>query len=765
VNPAPAQFCVAESRCIAAVPALSWTDRGCFEEPGNPPGPTGLRLARPFDQTRNDMIMDSDPSHPDRRSIRNIGIIAHIDAGKTTTTERVLYYTGEIHRMGDVDKGNTTTDYLEEERERGITIVAAAITCHWKDAAGQPITINIIDTPGHVDFTAEVERSLRVLDGAVVVFSAVEGVEAQSETVWRQAAKYRVPRICFINKLDRIGAEFDRVFQEIQERLLESHPIAVQIPIGAGPEGTMGEFKGLIDLITMKALFYKTEDLGSTITEIEIPEALRAEADLWRERMLNALSDKDEAFTEVYMAHLEGADLTCAQIVAALRRATLTALVHPVLCGSSLRYVGVQRLLDAVVAYLPSPLDKPPVVGHHPKKGTEIARKPSVDEPFCGLVFKITGDAHGDLSFVRVYSGRLKSGTRVYNPGKDKKEVCSRLYHIRADDREQIQESTAGDIAGIVGLKDSVTGDTLCDGTHPILLERIEFPETVMSMSIEPVSSADKGKLAETLNVLAREDPTFTFGVNGETGQTLISGMGELHLEILKNRMVRDFRLKVHVGRPRVSYRETIKRAVKRVEGTCIKQTGGSGLYAKVTIDLEPETQPKGAPVLRFVNKLKGGVIPAEFVPAIEAGLREAAKSGGRTGYPLVDLKVTLVDGATHDVDSNDMAFRAAASDALGKAAQDAGAVLLEPIMRLEIVTPEEYLGSITADLSSRRALIDHTSTRGKLMVIDARAPLEKMFGYSTAVRSLSQGRAGYTMEPLEYAAAPDSLLEAIAGL
>ncbi len=697
--------------------------------------------------------------------MRNIGIIAHIDAGKTTTTERVLYYAGEIHRMGDVNKGNTTTDYLDEERERGITIVAAAITCHWKDAEGHPITINIIDTPGHVDFTAEVERSLRVLDGAVVVFSAVEGVEAQSETVWRQAAKYRVPRICFINKMDRIGAEFERVYQEIEERLLDSHPIPVQIPIGAGPEGTMGEFQGLIDLIAMRALYYKTEDLGSTITEAEIPESARAEAELWRERMLNSLSDKDEAFTEAYVAHLEGGELSTEQIVAALRRATLTGQVHPILCGSSLKYVGVQRLLDAVAAYLPSPLDKPPVVGQHPKKGTDLARKPRPDEPFCGLVFKITNDAHGDLSFVRIYSGRLKSGTRVYNPGRDKKEVCSRLYHIRADDREQIQEAFAGDIVGVVGLKESVTGDTLCDAQHPILLERIEFPETVISMSIEPVSSADKGKLAETLKSLEREDPTFSYRVNEETGQTLISGMGELHLEILKNRMVRDYRLKVHVGRPRVSYRETIKRPVKHTEGTCIRQTGGSGLYAKVKIDLEPEAQPKGAPVLHFVNKLKGGVIPSEFIPAIEAGLREEAKSGGRTGYPLVNLKVTLIDGDTHDVDSSDLAFRFAASDALRKAVQEAGAVLLEPIMRVEIVTPEDYLGSITADLSSRRALIDRTSTRGKLMVIDARAPLEQMFGYSTAVRSLSQGRASYTMEPLEYAPAPDSLLEAIAGM
>jgi elongation factor G len=691
-------------------------------------------------------------------ALRNIGIIAHIDAGKTTTTERILYYTGEIHRMGDVDKGNTTTDYLEEERERGITIVAAAITCHWKG-----ITINIIDTPGHVDFTAEVERSLRVLDGAIVVFSAVEGVEAQSETVWRQAAKYHVPRLCFINKMDRIGAEFERVYDEIAERL-ESHPIPVQLPIGAGPEGTMGQFQGLVDLIAMRALFYKTEDLGSTVTEADIPAERRAEAEAWRERMLNALGDFDDRFAELYMAHLEGAELSEEEIVAALRRATLTGRAQPVLCGSSFKYVGVQRLLDAVSAYLPSPLDKPPIVGHHPKKGTEAVRKPDPEAPFCGLVFKITNDAHGDLSFVRIYSGRLKAGTRVYNPGKDRKEICSRLYHIRADDREKVEEAVAGDIVGVVGLKDSVTGDTLCDASNAILLERIEFPETVISMSIEPQSSADKNKLSDTLNALGREDPTFTYKVNEETGQTLISGMGELHLEILKNRMIRDYNLKVHVGRPRVSYRETIKNAIKRIQGTCIRQTGGSGLFAKVTIDLEPEVQPKGAPVLHFVNALKGGVVPHEFIASIEAGLREEAKSGGRTGYPLVDLKVTLVDGQSHDVDSNDLAFRFAASDALRKAVHEAGAVLLEPIMKLEVVTPDDYFGNVTADLSQRRAEITHTFERGKLRVIEARAPLEKMFGYSTAVRSLSQGRASYSMEPLEYAAAPESLLEIVAG-
>ena len=698
-------------------------------------------------------------------AIRNIGIIAHIDAGKTTTTERILYYTGATHRMGDVDKGNTITDYLPEERERGITIVAAAITCHWKDAAGKPITINIIDTPRNVDFTAEVERSLRVLDGAVVIFSAVEGVEAQSETVWRQAAKYSVPRLCFINKMDRIGAEFDRVFEEIKERLPESHPIPVQIPIGAGPEGTMGEFRGLIDLVAQKALYYKTEDLGSTITETEIPDELEPEAELWRDRMLDELSRFDEAFAEHYMAHLEGEELTTEMIHQGLRRATLTGRAQPVLCGSSFKYVGVQRLLDAVSAYLPSPLDKPPIVGHHPKKGTEITRKPDPEEPFCGLVFKITNDAHGDLAFLRIYSGKLKAGgSRPLNPGKDTKENCSRLYHIRADEREKVEEAFAGDIVGVVGLKASVTGDTLCDPSHPILLEKIEFPETVISMSIEPVSSADKGKLSDTLNALAREDPTFTFKVNEETGQTLISGMGELHLEIIKNKLIRDYNIKVRVGRPRVSYRETIKKAVKKVQGTCIRQTGGSGLYAKVTIDLEPETQPKGAPAVKFVNALKGGVIPGEFIPAIEAGIREEAKSGGRTGFPLVDMKVTLTDGQTHDVDSNEHAFRFAAADALSKAVHEAGAVLLEPIMKLEVVTPEDYLGNITADLMSRRALITHTTTRGKLHIIDARVPLEKMFGYSTAMRSLSQGRASYSMEPLEYAPAPDSMLDILGG-
>ncbi len=708
--------------------------------------------------------MENDgPSSP-LASIRNIGIVAHIDAGKTTTTERVLYYTGEIHRMGDVDKGNTTTDFDPEERERGITIVAAAISCHWKDRHDKPITINIIDTPGHVDFTAEVERSLRVLDGAVVIFSAVEGVEAQSETVWRQADKYHVPRICFINKMDRIGAEFHRVFEEIRERL-QGTPIPLMLPIGAGPEGSIGQFQGLIDLIEQKALYYKTEDLGSTVTESEIPDELRDQFDEWRERMLDSLSELDEEFAEEYMASLEGEPLAPDSIRKAIRRATLTGAAQPVLCGSSYKYVGVQRLLDAVVAYLPSPLDMPPVKGLHPKSGEEVERTTDVKAPFAGLVFKIVHDAHGDLSFVRVYSGSLKANTRPFNPGKNKKENCSRLYRIRADDREQIDQAPAGDIVGVLGLKESVTGDTLCDAAHPVLFEKIEFPETVISMSIEPMSSADKNKLAAALASLAREDPTFTYKFDEDTGETLISGMGELHLEIIKNRMLRDMKLEVRVGKPRVSYRETVKNPVKAVAGQCVRQTGtGNELFAKLKIDLEPETQPKGGPTLRFLNKAKPSDVPPEFVTAIEQAIREESKGGGITGNPLVDLKVTVVDGDSLDEVSNDLAFGFAATDAFRKAVDQAGAVLLEPIMKVEVVTPEDFLGNVTGDLTSRRALIEKTYQRGKLWVVEAKAPLEQMFGYSTDVRSLSQGRASYAMEPLEYAAAPEALLKRFTG-
>ncbi len=703
---------------------------------------------------------DEDPAS-ERAPIRNIGIIAHIDAGKTTTTERILYYTGESHRMGDVDKGNTITDFDPEERERGITISSAAVTCHWDG-----VTINIIDTPGHVDFTAEVERSLRVLDGAVVIFSAVEGVEAQSETVWRQADKYHVPRICYVNKMDRIGADFERVVAEIAERL-GCQPIPLQLPIGAGPEGGMTPFLGLIDLITMRALYYQTEDLGSTITEAEIPEDERERAEGWRGRMLDAIADGDETFAEAYMAHLEGEPLDEQTIIDALRRVTLSdGRSRPVLCGSSFKYVGVQRLLDAVIRYLPAPEDVKPVTGTHPKKGDEITRPLSKSEPLAALVFKVTSSKFGDLAFVRVYSGVLEAGTRVLNSGKNKKEVCSRLLKIQADQETQIDRAEAGDILGVVGLKFSITGDTLCDAQRPILLEKIEFPETVISMSVEPVSSADKNKLATTLESLAREDPTFTYRVSEETGQTLISGMGELHLERIKNRMTRDFSVQVHVGKPRVSYRETVAQAAKRIEGSCVRELGNTSLYAKIWIDLEPEAQPKGFPPVRIVNKLKEGKLPREFIPAVEDELIQDARSGGggQTGFPLVDLKITLVDAEFRDEESTEQAFRFAAADALHKALDRAGAALLEPIMKLEVTTPEEHLGSVTAELMSRRAEITGTESRGTFNVVIARVPLEKMFGYSTAVRSLSQGRAGYSMEPLEYAKAPDELLAKLAG-
>ena len=632
--------------------------------------------------TRHDMGRDL-------QRIRNIGIIAHIDAGKTTVTERILYYTGASHRMGDVDEGTTTTDYLQEEQERGITITAACITCTWQDD-----TINLIDTPGHVDFTAEVERSLRVLDGGVVVFSAVEGVEAQSETVWRQADKYRVPRLCFINKMDRIGADFYRTVEEIRERL-GSRPVPIQIPIGA-----QGKFEGVIDLVERRAYYFTPETLGATVEEKEIPEHLAGEAKAWREKMLGTLAEFDD---EILTKYVETHDAPEETVYRALRKVTLANQAYPVLCGAALRYIGVQRLLDAVVRYLPSPLDVPPVEGVHPKKpDKKEKRKADPTEPFCGLVFKIQSDQHGDLYFVRVYSGVLKKGTRVFNPRAGEKEIISRLWHVFADQREAAEEVQAGDIAGVVGLKSSVTGDTLCETQHPILLERIHFPQTVISMSIEPESSADKQKLGETLQLLKKEDPTFDWRFDDETGQTIISGMGELHLEVLKNRMTRDFKLNARVGRPRVSYRETIKQAV-RVEGRCVKQTGGAGQYAKIEVAIEPY---KGEEPVTIENKVKGGRVPIQFIPAVEKGLMNAAATGGRTGYPLIDVKFTLLDGDWHEVDSSDIAFEAAAADAVRKALDQAGVVLLEPIMKLEVVTPEEYFGDVAADLMSRRVEI-----------------------------------------------------------
>ncbi len=697
--------------------------------------------------------------NPQLAAIRNIGIIAHIDAGKTTTTERILYYTGEVHRMGDVDKGTTTTDYLEEERQRGITIVAAAITCKWKD-----VTINIIDTPGHVDFTAEVERSLRVLDGAIVIFSAVEGVEAQSETVWRQATKYAVPRVCFINKMDRIGAEYERVFDEITDRL-DSHPIPVQIPIGAGPEGTMGEFKGLIDLVTMKALYYKFEDYGSSVTEAEIPEDLMPDAELWRERMLNALADFDEGFGEAYMAFLEGGDLAEADVVAGLRRATLTGQAQPVFCGSSFKFVGVQRLLDGVAAYLPIPARPParrrdaPQARHrgHPQARARRAvlgaglqdhqRRPR--RPL------LRPDLLGDPEVGQ---------SRPYNPGRDKKEICSRLYHIRADERVKIEEG--------LRRRHRRRGrpEGLGHGRHLVrrLAPDLAREDRVPRDRHQHVDRAGHlGRQGEARRHPGQPRPRGPdLRLQGQRGDRADPDLGDGRAPHGDPQEPDDPRLQAQGPRrpppgqlPRDDQEE--RQGGRR---PCIRQTGGSGLFARVKIDLEHEVQPKGGPTLVFVNKLKGGVIPAEFIPSIEAGLREEAKSGGRTGFPLVDLKVTLTDGDVHDTDSNDTAFRFAATDALRKAVVEAGSTLLEPVMKLEVVTPEDYLGDVMADLLSRRTQIEKMFERGKLKVVEARAPLEKMFGYSTAVRSLSQGRASYSMEPLEYAAAPDELLESLAG-
>jgi len=681
--------------------------------------------------------------------LRNIGIIAHIDAGKTTLTERILFYTGFTHKMGDVDDGTTVTDFYREEQERGITIFSAAVTCRWKEFA-----INIIDTPGHVDFTAEVERSLRVLDGGIVVFSGVEGVEAQSETVWRQADKYRVPRMAFVNKMDRVGADFSAVVDQIRERL-DARPVAVQIPMGAG-----ATFAGVIDLIDQKALTFAPEFLGAKILEQPIPAEFEAEAATWRERLFDELTQFDESDL-ITTAYLEGRPIDPGAVRTLLRSCALSGGVTPVFCGSAFKRVGVQPLLDGVGYFLPSPLDVPPVEGTHPKKKDKKERRKSdPSEPFCGLVFKIQSDLHGDLAFVRIYSGILEEGTRHFNPRTDGKETVQRLLRIRAGDREKLESASAGDIVGVVGLKDSVTGDTLCDTRHPILLERIEFAETVVSMSIEPASSADKNKLADLLKTLSREDPTFEWRYDEETGQTLMNGMGELHLEVKRNRMLNDFGLKVKVGKPRVSYRETIKRRAT-AWGECIHQTGGHGLFAKLKVEVEPHHADQSVTVL---SRVKPGVIPHEFVQVIESALLDEARSGGTLGYPLIDVRITFLDGVTHDTDSTEPAFRAAASDALRKAIQAAGVVLLEPIMRAEVSVPDEYFGDVIADLNSRRAEITSTQARGKLRVIEARVPLERMFGYASSVRSVSQGRASYTLEPLAYAPAPEERLREFLG-
>ncbi len=690
----------------------------------------------------------------DIHKVRNIGIIAHIDAGKTTTTERILFYAKSTHRMGDVDSGNTITDFDPEEAARGITIYSAAVTCHWLEH-----TINIIDTPGHVDFTAEVERSLRVLDGGVVVFSAVEGVEAQSETVWRQADRYRVPRMCFINKLDRMGASFERTFDQVVSRL-HGNPLALQIPIGEGPMTNADGFRGVIDLVTMQALFFDAESQGATIRVEPIPESEQERADEWRVKLLDAVAMLDD---EVFAVYDATGDLPPDQIRRVVRKATLAYQLQPLLCGSSLNHIGVQPLLDGVVWYLPSPADVPPVEGRNPNpKKLEVVeiRKAEDGEPFAGLVFKIVADQHNELCFVRIYSGTLKSRSRLLNPRTGAKELISQLWRIRASDREKLEEAFAGDIVGVVGPKDSATGDTLCDQSQPILLESIRFPDTVISMAIEPETSAERKKLEEVLRLMAKQDPTFRAEISEETGQTIISGMGELHLEIIAKRMQRDFGLKIRVYKPRVTYRETVAKLLEHRE-RFEHQAANSTQFAELTIRIEPFS---GTEPVTIENKLKPGTLPPDLLNSALQALRDESSGGGLVGYPLMNVKITLMDAEYRENETTEVAVKTAAARALRNALQSAGVVLLEPIMKLEVVTPEDFLGNITADLSSRRAMIVNTEIRGNLVALQAESPLSQMFGYSTQVRSLSQGRASYSMEPLRFDAAPGDVLAGMLG-
>ena len=687
----------------------------------------------------------------DLSKFRNIGIMAHIDAGKTTTTERILYYTGVSHKIGEVHEGTATMDWMEQEQERGITITSAATTCFWK-RAGTEYRINIIDTPGHVDFTMEVERSLRVLDGAVAVFDGVAGVEPQSETVWRQADKYGVPRICFINKLDRAGASFDRSFQSIIDRL-GANPVALQIPIGLEDQ-----FKGVVDLITMKGLVWKDETKGAEYETVEIPEDLRGRAQEMRHKLLEAAAEVDETLMEQYLED-EGASFTEEQIRAALRKGTIEIKLIPVVTGSAFKNKGVQTLLDAVVDYLPSPLDIPAIEGTNPKTGETEKRPADASAPFAGLVFKIMADKHlGQLSFVRIYSGTLKSGSYVYNSVKQTKERVGRLMRMHANKREDIESASAGEIIAIGGMKQVTTGDTVCDENKPIVLEAMEFPAPVIRVAVEPKTRADQDKLGTALSRLAQEDPSFNVSTDQETGQTIIAGMGELHLEIIVDRMKREFGVEANVGKPQVAYRETITQPAKGVE-RYKRQTGGRGQYGHVELEIEP------APGEGFVfeNKITGGVIPREFIKPVEEGVHDAMERGFLAGYELVDIRVKLVFGSYHEVDSDERSFHIAGSLAFQDAVKKAKPVLLEPIMRVEVVTPEEYMGSVNGDLHRRRGQIEKTEPRpGGAQVVTAYVPLSEMFGYTTDLRSMTQGRATSTMHFERYDQAPKNIADEV---
>jgi elongation factor G len=676
---------------------------------------------------------------------RNIGIMAHIDAGKTTTTERVLFYTGVSHKIGEVHEGLATMDWMEQERERGITITSAATTCFWKDNR-----INIIDTPGHVDFTIEVERSLRVLDGAVAVFDSVQGVEPQSETVWRQADKYQVPRIVFMNKMDRVGADFFASVQSLVDRL-GAKPVPVQLPLGKEDY-----FRGVIDLLQMKALVFDDETLGAAYSTQDIPEEYQELAKEYRDKLLEGVVEFDEAVMERYLA---GEALGVDEIKRAIRSGTIELKINPVFCGSAFKNKGVQPLLDGVVDYLPSPVDLPPVVGIDPVTEGEITRKPEEDEPFAALAFKIMSDPFsGQLTYFRVYSGKLSAGSYVYNVAKGKKERIGRLLKMHANKREEIQEVSAGDIAAAVGLKDTRTGDTLCDEKHQILLEVIKFPEPVISLAVEPKTKQDMDKLGYSLEKLAQEDPSFQVKSDDETGQTIISGMGELHLEIIVDRLLREFKVQANVGKPQVAYRETI-RGRAEAEGKYVKQTGGRGQYGHVWLRVEPAESGVG---LEFVNKIVGGTVPREYIAPVEKGVRERMESGILAGYPLRDLRVTLFDGSFHEVDSSEMAFKIAGSMALVSACQKADLVLLEPVMKVEVLVPQDFMGDVIGDLNSRRGKIHGMRARGTSQIVDAGVPLSEMFGYSTDLRSKTQGRATYSMEFEAYEVVPKLMAQQI---
>ncbi|EOD01477.1 elongation factor G [Caldisalinibacter kiritimatiensis] len=680
------------------------------------------------------------------KKTRNIGIMAHIDAGKTTTTERILFYTGRIHKIGETHEGASQMDWMEQEQERGITITSAATTCFWKDHR-----INIIDTPGHVDFTVEVERSLRVLDGSVAIFDAKNGVEPQSETVWRQADKYNVPRICFVNKMDKMGANFYHAVDTMVERL-KANVAPLQLPIGAEDD-----FVGIVDLVEMNARIYK-DDLGKEIEVTDIPAELQDEAEEYREKLLEAVSESDE---ELMMKYLEGEEITAEELKDAIRKATIDNVIVPVLCGSAYKNKGVQMLIDAIVDYLPSPVDVPAIKGMTPDSEEEVERPSSDDEPFSALAFKIMTDPYvGKLTFFRVYSGIMESGSYVLNSTKNKRERVGRILQMHANSREEISEVYAGDIAAAVGFKQTTTGDTLCDPDNPVILESMEFPEPVIEVAIEPKTKAGQEKMAVALQKLAEEDPTFRTYTNEETGQTIIAGMGELHLEIIVDRLLREFKVEANVGKPQVSYKETIT-GTADVDVKYARQSGGRGQYGHVKITMEPLERGKG---YEFVNKITGGVIPKEYIPSVDAGVQEASQNGIVAGYPTVDFKVTLYDGSYHEVDSSEMAFKIAASMAFKEAVQKANPVILEPYMKVEVVVPEEYMGDVMGDINSRRGRIESFEDRNGAKVINGYVPLKEMFGYATELRSMTQGRGNYTMQFDHYEPVPKNIADEIIG-